>query len=356
VGLVALAAVTLVPRGAEAEGGAGAPCPVGVGAWLRVSFAGEGFVPPLQAQVAEQLGADLRVHHVELCQVEAAPSGAAPSGPPALADVGLSLSATRVLSLEVSDAVTDKRMTRQVPLASVPRDALALSIALAAQELLHASWIEAAFAPQASPASSPVLSPVPTEVQEMNRDQLARIPVTADVAGRSTPVWSEMALLAAADRATGGQTDLGADLRAAVGGRVAVEGAIGVRAAPDVTSAHGTVQGRELLAGAGVTWALMPRQAPWGLTVGARAELLDVEFSAVASPGARAASGSQLGAAFDGSIAAWWRLGGPWRLVVEAAAGAPLRAVTASDVGATASGVSGALIGATIGVAAALSE
>jgi hypothetical protein len=92
------------------------------------------------------------------------------------------------------------------------------------------------------------------------------------------------------------------------------------------------------------------------LTVGARAELLDVEFSAVASPGARAASGSQLGAAFDGSIAAWWRLGGPWRLVVEAAAGAPLRAVTASDVGATASGVSGALIGATIGVAAALSE
>jgi len=36
------------------------------------------------------------------------------------------------------------------------------------------------------------------------------------------------------------------ELRVATGGRLAIEGEVGVRAAPDVTSAHGTIQGRRV--------------------------------------------------------------------------------------------------------------
>jgi hypothetical protein len=340
--------MALVPRtsGAEAVG----PCPVGEGPWLRVSFAGDGFAPALQAQVTEQLGANLRAHHVVLCDVAAAPS--APPAPAALAEVDLSLSTARVLSLEVSDAVTDKRMTREIPLATVPRDALALSIALAAEELLHASWIEVALAPPETPAPPVGLQPVPDVVRQVNQEEMDRIR-RADTPVRTEPPWVQVALLAAADRWSGGQTDLGADLRAATGGRLAAEGELGLRAAPDVASAHGTIQGREFVAGAGANFALMPRRAPWGLQLGARADVIDVEFSAVASPGARASSGSQLGASLRGYVGVWWRLGGPWRLLVEGAGGGALRAITASDVGAAATGISGALFSATVGVGAA---
>jgi hypothetical protein len=324
---------------------------VGEGPWLRVAFAGDGFAPALQAQVAEQLAANLRAHHVVLCDA----ASERPGAPPALGAVDLSLSLARVLSLEVSDAVTDKRLARQVPLGGVPRDALALSIALAAEELLHASWIEAALAPPEAPSPPVALPPVPEAVREVNQEELARI-ARSDGSARTRPPWVQMALVAAADRWTGGQSELGGDVRAATGGRFAVEGLLGLRAAADVSSVHGTIRSNAFVAGAGANVALVPRQAPWGLQVGARAEVFDVEFSAIASPGARASSGSQLGAAVSGSLGAWWRLGGPWRLLLEGTAGGALRAVIASDAGNGATGVSGALFAATLGVGAVLSE
>lgn len=109
-------------------------CPPPGAPWLRVTFADDGFEPGLRARVMEQLGADLRRHRVALCDASATTGGETP-----LADVALALSPGPVLSLEVRDAVTDKRLARDLPLKSLPRDALALSIALAAEELLHAS-------------------------------------------------------------------------------------------------------------------------------------------------------------------------------------------------------------------------
>src|SRR5208283_5052244 len=130
--------------------------------WLRVSFAGDGWTPSLHSRVAEQLGADLDGHRLAVCDAATAP-GAAP-----LADVSIALSASAVLSVEVVDSVTDKRMTRQVALGGVPHDAVALSIALAAEELLHASWIEAALEPPPPPAPPIGMHPVPAVVREVN--------------------------------------------------------------------------------------------------------------------------------------------------------------------------------------------
>ncbi|HEX4627516.1 MAG TPA: hypothetical protein VH137_01905, partial [Gemmatimonadales bacterium] len=224
----------------------GAVCPPAGAPWLRVSFGGDGFEPSLRARVMEQLGADLRGHRVALCDASEAPEGGSP-----LAEVALALAPGPVLSLEVRDAVTEKRLARDLPLRSVPRDALALSVALAAEELLHASWIEAALAPEdeVAPAGNAGIKPVPPVVREVNAIEVARMPQVAEM---TRAVTAQAELLAAAEHATGGQTDLGAEAGFSWGGRLAVRARAGFRLAPDVQSAHGVVHGRELLASLGV--------------------------------------------------------------------------------------------------------
>ncbi|MGH7271875.1 MAG: hypothetical protein ACREJ3_15705, partial [Polyangiaceae bacterium] len=313
-----------------------------------VSFAGDGFLPWLRAGVTQQLIADLRGHRVALCEAPDATPGATP-----LAGIDLALSSTSVLSLAVIDAVTDKRMTREVPLGSVPRDALALSITLAAEELLHASWIEAAFGEAPSPTTPLGLKPAPPAVQDVNAAEIARMP---SVAGSAPRTEVEVAVLSAAERTTGGQTDLGGDLRVSAGDRLAVGGQLGLRAAPDVQSVHGVIHGRELRAGLALGYSLSARKAPRGAEIGVRADVLDVEFSGDASPGAQSGRGAALGAVVCATFGAWQRLGGPWRLVGEVDLGAPVHSVTASDEGTTATGVSGVSVGAALGLAVALPE
>ncbi len=339
------------------------PCPAPGAAWLRVIFEGDVLTPSLRARVLEQLGADLRAHGMAVCQVAAE---AAAEGAPPLATITLSLSPEAVLSLEVGDAVTGKRMLRDLPLRAVPRDALGLSIALAAQELLHASWIEAALVPPPATPAPPDLPPVPQGVREVDAAEVARAgakaasqtahanetagaPAGAGVAreGAST---TEIALLAAGDATTSGESDLGGDLRLAWGRRLTVGVRAGFRVNHDASAPHGTVRGDQLLVGAGLAYAVVPREARAGVEVGVRADLVDVQFSGVAGPGAQGTSGAQLGAVASGRVGGWVGVGGPWRLVGDAAAGVPLRPVTASDAGRTVTGLSGAVFGLAFGL------
>jgi hypothetical protein len=372
------AAIAIAVIGALAIGGAkqadaadGVVCPRPAGPWLRVTFAGDAFAPPLRAGVLEQLGADLHRHDLVVCAADAATPTDATDATAPLADIALTLGAGTVLTVEVRDAVTDKRVGRDLPLASVPRDALALSIALAAEELLHASWIEAALVPagqppgtSTAPASTSPASPasakrVPAAVRALNAEEIARIEQGEGPPPASAPLGASIAIVGAVDRSTGGsaaagQTELGGDLRFAFGGRLTLTARMGARTAPAVSSDHGKVEGRELLAGAGLAYAVVPREARWGAEIAARADALDVQFSGVASPGVVAASGSALGAAVSGAIEGWGRLGGPWRIVAELAAGAPLHAVTATDAGKAATGVAGLSLSAGLGLGADL--
>ncbi len=338
-------------------------CPPPGESWLRVAFAGDGFTPSIRTRVIEQLGAEFHGHGLALCE-----GADAPATPPPLADIALALSLDSVLSLEVRDAVTDKQITRELRLGSVPRDALALSITLAAEELVHASWIEAALAPTPSPSAAP--RPLPAPVTAVNAEEIARMPqaqenarsgrpVDIGASGQAHPWMAEVALLAAGEWSNGGQTDLGGDASFALGGRLAIGVRLGFRLAPDVTSQHGTVQGRELLAGLGVAYALVRRDATWGGDIGVRAELIDVQFSGVAASGGEGAGvatghGAALGATIGGTLGGWVRVGGPWRLVADAIVGAPVHAVTANDSGQTATGVSGLTLGVALGVGATL--
>jgi hypothetical protein len=350
-GSLAIAALATVAGAVACAGDAsaadGSVCPPAGTPWLRVGFAGDGFAAPLRALVVEQLGADLHRNGLALCEAGAA------QGPPPLVDIDLALTSDLVLSLDVRDAVTDKRMTRDVPLRSVPADARALSITLATEELLHASWIEAALAQPPSPASPVGLRPVPPAVQEVNAGEVARMPVAH---ATSSPRFIQTALLAAVEHETGGQTGVGPDLRLAWGGRFAIGGRVGFRFAPDVSSAHGSVHSRTILGGPGLAFSPTARDGALGGDFGVRADVLDVRFSATASSGARASSGSAFGVVVSAVVSGWARLGGAWRLVAEASLGAPVRPVSATDDGATATGVSGLSIGGAIGVAASLPE
>jgi len=325
-------------------------CPDPGVAWLRVAFAGDGFTAALRARVIEQLGAEFHAHSLALCE-----ASSAPSEPPPLADIVLALTTESVLSLEVRDAVTDKQITRELRLGSVPRDALALSITLAAEELVHASWIEAALAPPPAPAPTSGLQPVPAPVREVNAQEVARMPRAPHTASS----WmAQAAVMGAAERSTGGQTDLGGDLRFLLGGRLAMGAMAGVRVAPTVTSPHGTVRGRELLAGAGVSYSVVPREASWGGDLGIRAELVEVQISGTAAPGmstvTESLQGTALGAILSGTLGAWARIGGPWRIVADASVGGPVHAVTATDWDKTATGVSGVTFGLAVGVGVTL--
>jgi hypothetical protein len=339
-----------------------AVCPADDALWLRVALDGDGFTPALRDKVLELMGADLRPKGLSVCEgardaSSTAPTAAiVPTAPP-LAEIALTLSAASGLSIELRDAVTDKRMSRSLGLAGVPADARALSVALAAEELLRASWIEAALAAPPSPAPAPVAHPVPNVVQALNAEAVARMAEGVRATTPASSALAEVALMGAAARTTGGQTDLGGDIRFTFGGRLAIGARIGLRAAPDVSSTHGTVQGRELLGGFGVSYAFFPRRAESGAELGARVDVVDVQFSGVsAGPTVHATSGSQTAIIPSGAIGGWLHLGGPWRVVTEASVGAPIRAVTASDAGETATGVSGVAFGFALGVAAALPE
>ena len=100
----------------------------------------------------------------------------------------------------------------------------------------------------------------------------------------------------------------------------------------------------------------MPRDAAWGGDIGIRTDLIDVQFSGMPAPGAPAAGaitvhdGAALGAVLSGTLGGWVRIGGPWRIVADAAVGAPIHSVTASDTHQAATGVSGITLGLALGV------
>jgi hypothetical protein len=317
--------------------------------WLRVDFAGDAFTPALRAQVLAQLGANLDSHGISLCD-----GAGTPVGPPPLADISLTLSPGSVLSLEVRDAVTDKRMLRDLPLGAVPRDALGLSIALAAEELLHASWIEAALAPPptATPAP-PGLPAVPRAVQEVDAEQVAKMPEVVK-ATRPRTTSTQIALMAAGDATTKNETDLGADLRVGWGGRFAVAARAGFRATRDVGAPDGTIHGQHFLVGLSGSYALVPRERPFGGDVGVRVDALYVHYAGTAGPGGVADNGSKPAVVASGVLEGWARIAGPLRVVAEGSAGAPVLGVTASDSNRKVTGLAGAAFGVALGVGVSL--
>lgn len=310
-------------------------CPTG-GSWVRVEV--QGAPPEFARRVLEDLRAGLAASRVGACDEDVA-------GTPPLAVVRVAPSASKPsrYGIDVSDAVTQKRLARDVDLDRVPPDGRAFAIAVAADELLRASWAELALRERKREEKSPVAPP--------------RAPPPDPSAAASAPPRHERerdALGAhfAIEHYAHGQTQFGGDVfwsrRFAPWLGLALS--LGARRGLDTDSEHGRVQSSAL----GAELALEPRL----LSLGAVSLNLPI-----AVRGARATfSGEALGdnVAKERSGLALYARGGLSLVVLpagaflsrtSAGAGAPLRSFSASDAGERVTGMGGLELYASTGIA-----
>jgi hypothetical protein len=321
-----------------------AACPRSDGPWLELR-AEEGFPPDTARLVREQLAADLARRGVEVC------SGARRNGaPPPLARIEAKLAGDE-LTLDVVDSATDKRLERTASLRGIPADARPLGIAVAADELLRASWLEALLA-RPPDVPRPAAAAPPPIVRRIAMESVAK--PQADASSGSSRITT-LELVLAGEHATGGRQSLGGfDARVGWGNRVVIGGRVGYRLGVVANAQDGEVDSNELLGGASVGWSMTARARPWGAELFARGDIARVEYAGRALPPARPLSGAGVGAFAGAGVGGWGGIGGPWRVVAELSLGVPLRAVAAQDNGREVTSTSGLIVGLALGAGAAL--
>jgi hypothetical protein len=300
-----------------------------------------------RARVVEQLSASLAQHGIAACADDA----------PSIADVTFEAERPGQVAVRVRarDAVTQKEVSRVVRIGAIPRDGRPLALAIAADELLRASWAEVAL----TRAPDPPPSPPPPEVREVVAASLpepARAPPSerASPAPERRPFFVDAALTG--DRATGGLTLAGVDLRAGLwlGPRLAATLRAGARVGPQESSPDGAVDTTAWLGGAGATIALLAPGRAVALDVPVRFDAARVQFAAHPAPGARGTDRSAFGAVASTGLSLGARLGAWFSLFVEGTAGVVVAPVAADDARTPFTALSGATFGAALGVRAAL--
>jgi hypothetical protein len=234
--------------------------------------------------------------------------------------------------------VTQKRVGRDLSLEKLPADGRALALAVAAEELLRASWAELALRGVHRPATAP-----PPEVRAVV--ERASPPAAPR---RFTAVGARLAF----EHFTGGQTHYGGDLFLVppLGSSVGLVAAAGARRALSEQAAHGSIGARALSGELGVSVPLLqPSALELGAFISARASWLRYEASAVGEADASSQSGWVVVSRAGLSLAFGRR--GVVRSYSTLGVGVPLRAFSASDSGTTVTGASGVELFASTGLA-----
>lgn len=328
VGIVALRLALL-----SSEARAGEPCP-SEGSWVRVDV--RGAPPAFARRVLEDLRAGLAGSRVGACAEDAART-------PPLAVVRVAPSRIKAAryGIDVSDAVTRKRLVRDVDLGRVPPDGRAFAIAVAAEELLRASWAELELRDRKREKPSPL----PLQPEEPpSPDE----PAPAPLESHGDAFGARFAL----EHYGHGQTQFGGDVswsRPFVSS-VGMTLAFGMRRGLDTDSEHGRVQSSALSA----ELALEPRLVSLGavsLHLPLALRGVRAAFTGLAAHGAiaREHAGFALFARTGLSLVVAPR--GPFRARTSAGAGAPLRSFSASDAGERVTGMGGLELFAHTGVA-----
>jgi hypothetical protein len=283
-----------------------------------------------------QLRAGLEARRIELCEArDGRPAGAAAS------EIMLSVEPGEIVTVALRDAITGKRLAREVPLASVPPDARPLTVALAVDELLRASWVELALGDAPTPAR-----PVPPEIGALIR------PATASPVSARRHRWELGAALAAAHFGSGtvlAGVDLGA--RGAPTPVLSVHVAMGLRAGTTVHAADGDVRSTAFDGDVGIELILPPhaRDGRAELAVGADGHLIHARFAGEPHPGSRGgdatATALYLGAGLRGSV----HLAPAFGLSLACGFGVPVHAVDVFDGSARVAGLSGSMLSLAVG-------
>lgn len=332
--LLAICAITCSSARASAE----PACAKGGRPFVTVRFAPS---VPAESQVLAQLRAGLADRGIGVCAASEAPARA----PVATIELQPSVGERVSIVVGVADRVTDKRVSRELDLEPLPRDAWPLSIALAADEVLRASWAELALS-----TAPPPKAPVPEEVKRTVDDSLRD-----DATEREAPHGSIGAAFVG-DLYGGGQRQLGVDARGAywLSSRVFVVGGVGLRAADAVESEHGTVRSNAFVGLLGPGLALTDPRATFGLEGQMRGEVVLVRYRAEPDQGAAGREGSALAVYAKAGVSAFFAPERGLRLSLEVLGGAPMRAVTAEDTGSNATGISGLGLTAALGLSGVL--
>jgi hypothetical protein len=291
--------------------------------------------PALASAVGSDLRAGLAPSGIEVCTE--APAGA----PEPLARVVIEqvdVASTR-FSLDVTDSVTKKRVGRDLALDKLPADGRTLALAVAAEELLRASWAELALRGVHSPQTA-----APPEVRA----------VVEQSEPRSTPPPRFIAPGArvAFEHFLGGQTHYGGDIFLVVPLGTIASGllSVGARRALSVQAPHGSIGASALSVELGLSLALF-RQG--GLDLGAfvAGRVLRLTFEPAGEPGvsARASSGFVIGS--RAGVALAFGSPGLLRSYTALGAGLPLRSFEATDSGSVVTGASELELFASAGLA-----
>jgi len=237
----------------------------------------------------------------------------------------------------VRDAVTDKRLVRQLALASLPDDARPLAIAVATDELLRASWLEIALA-----SAPPQRQVAPAAVTDIVAADLSHAP------------RAEMGAWFAFESYSGGQVAVGGDLRGGVRAlpRLTVTLRIGLRQGSQVTAPDGRIRSSAVLVGTGLKLALTQPRARAGLEAIGRVDAARVSFLADANPNAFGTPSQGTAIVAGGGLSAWVALGPSVVLQAEATMGGALRPVRVTDMGSEVTAIAGLALAAGGGIAA----
>lgn len=287
---------------------------------------------PLAGAVRSELRAGLISSHIDVCAEGAGPA-AAPLARVSFTPVGEG--STRY-SLDVTDSVTQKRIGRDLSLEKLPADGRALALAVAAEELLRASWAELALRGVHSPDTAP-----PPEVRAVV-ERAGPVP--------APPRRAALGARLAFEHFFGGQTHFGGDavLLLPLGSLTGASVALGGRRALSEQAPHGSIGARALAAELGLSLLLVQRP---GLELGAgvSGRALWLTFEPASAGTARAST--QSGLAFIARAGLSLVFGGKLKSFASLGAGLPLRSFAASDSGAEVTGASSLELFAATGLA-----
>ena len=300
---------------------------------VTVTFQGEAFGDAFRAGVLENLRAALDEHGFSVCEPGELPATRTPE---ATIELTTSELPHVAVTIEVDDAVTQKRVARDVDLAAFPTDSRAFALAVTTDELLRASFLELAL----EDAPEPVVD-VPAEVTAVVERSVAR----ARAPGQSLGARFAFEAYAGGERHAGG--DLVATLAPAPW--LYVDLALGGRAGFTRASDHGSVRSRALIGEARLRARLLRAGAlSLDATLGGRALHVGFEGRPNASADGRTATDVAIvtGAGIVGRVDA-----GILSVRLGVGAGIPLRSVGALDGDEQATAVGGLALQTEAGLA-----
>ena len=291
--------------------------------------------PAFAAAVRSDLRAGLAPSRIEVCAEDSQPE----AEPLARVTIKQVDEAGARYSLDVTDSVTKKRVGRDLSLEKLPADGRPLALAVAAEELLRASWAELALRGVHSPQTA-----APPEVRAVVEKS-----EQPPAAPRRFPA---LGARLAFEHFLGGQTHYGADLFGVVpigsvaGGFIAA----GARRALSEQAPHGSIAASALSAELGVTLTFLHQNA-YELGAFVSGRLLRLSFEPSAPPGVVASQHSGLAATSRVGLAFSFGRSGLLRSYSALGAGLPLRSFSASDSGGTITGASQLELFASTGLA-----